>query len=146
MGEEPPEHNEKFEFGAAGHIGLIDLRGLMRPMRRIGHPKGILSLPNIASFRSSCLKEAPCCPSGRSNRARMNAPEPKPDFLRATPFTRCFFETTPGFVVKTFRKRPGTHAWRASNPFPSGNLLTKTHRRQPLNRSLRSRWKRTFDN
>src|SRR5258708_26571190 len=66
--------------------------------------------PDIASLPSSCLKEAPCCPSGRSNHPLILAPEAKLHFLRATSFTRYIFATNPVFVAKIFLSRSGAHA------------------------------------
>src|SRR5258707_645638 len=95
--------------------------------------------PDIASLPSSCLKEAPCCPSGRSNHALMLAPGAKLHFLRATSFTRCFFGTNPVFVAKISLSRRGAHATRAYGRSPFGSLSTKIppHRRPNHSRSSR---------
>src|SRR5260221_11953197 len=87
--------------------------------------------PDIASLPSSCLKEAPCCPSGRSNHALMLPPGAKLHFLRTTSFTRCFFGRNPVFVGKIFLSRRGAHATRADGRSPFGSRFTKNapHRR-----------------
>src|SRR5258708_24253068 len=81
--------------------------------------------PDIASLPSSCLKEAPCCPSGRSNHPLMLAPGAKLHFLRATSFTLCFFGTHPFFVAKIFLISRGAHATRVYGRSPFGSLSTK---------------------